>query len=37
MIKKILDFAIKILIVGGILGLAIGVDMMIELILLRTI
>jgi hypothetical protein len=37
MIEKILNFAIKILIIGGVLGLAIGVDMMIELILLRTI
>ena len=37
MIEKILDFAIKILIIGGVIGLAIGVDMMIELILLRTI
>ena len=32
---RILDFAIKILIVAGIIGLAIGVDMMIELILIR--
>lgn len=37
MIEKILNFAIKILMIGGVIGLAIGVDMMIELILIRTI
>lgn len=32
---KILNIAIKLLMIGGVIGLAIGVDMMIELILVR--
>ena len=35
--EKFIEFAIGILIIGGIIGLAIGIDMMIELILLRTL
>ena len=35
--EKFIEFAISILIIGGIIGLSIGVDMMIELILLRTL
>lgn len=35
--EKFIEFAISILIICGIIGLAIGADMVIELILLRTL
>jgi len=34
---KIIDIAIKLLIIAGVIGLAIGVDMVIELILIRNL
>jgi hypothetical protein len=34
---KIIDIAIKLLIIAGLIGLAIGVDMVIELILIRNL
>jgi len=34
---RIIDIAIKLLIIAGVIGLAIGVDMVIELILIRNL
>jgi hypothetical protein len=34
---RIIDIAIKLLIIAGVIGLAIGVDMVIELILMRNL
>jgi hypothetical protein len=36
MIEKIIDILIKLMIVSGIIGLLIGADLMLELILIRT-
>jgi hypothetical protein len=35
MIEKILKFAIKTLMFGGILGLVIGIDLMLQLVFIR--
>jgi hypothetical protein len=36
MIEKIIDMMIKLMIVSGIIGLLIGCDLMLELIMIRT-
>jgi len=37
MIEKVIDILIKLIIAGGIIGLLIGGDLMLELILIRNL